>query len=228
MVADAVAQRPPGRASARGVGRPLAAVLVPIVLVLAGHFITKAVKEREVRLKETEVDLQWVRAALAILGDESEEVVPMRRWGIDVVNHFSPVKIDPEAEMNLLLKKTTMSSPTYVMPPEIRASMQARLEFTARLREKYGPLVRGLPIHDRTVSVGESGAHVFFIPHVPGRIAEAISMEGGPSGHFQSGSVQTAVDWSRKEDDGYIAEIAEALAQLTRREFERRGWSNLG
>lgn len=68
----------------------LAAVLVPIVIALAGHWYANALNQRETALREQEFAREYVQIALTILREEQDEIsIPLRAWAVDILDHYS-------------------------------------------------------------------------------------------------------------------------------------------
>lgn len=84
-------------------------------------------RDREIQVKERELDKEWVQLALTVLSDEGYSGhSEMRGWSIDTINYFLPddgVKIDGE------LKKALLSG-AESLPSRIRTPDEVRYLFT--------------------------------------------------------------------------------------------------
>jgi len=74
----------------------LASVLIPAVLALIGHYVTKAIKEREIQGR-------FVELALDILRQHPDtERQNIRKWAVDIVNKYSGVPMDDLTRKDLI------------------------------------------------------------------------------------------------------------------------------
>lgn len=70
-------------------------IVIPVVLALVGHWVTQAVKEREVQGK-------FVELAIGILKEPpSEESQNLRKWAISIVDKHSGVPMSDETREEL-------------------------------------------------------------------------------------------------------------------------------
>ena len=85
-----------------------AAVLIPIAIVVVGHFVNSTIKNNEIRLK-------YVELAVSILKEKpNPETANLRKWAIDIVNVNSNVKLSKAAEKELQKQKLIFSDQSQV------------------------------------------------------------------------------------------------------------------
>lgn len=84
----------------------LAKLLIPIVILLVGHWLTDELQEREIDIKERELSRNWVKIAISILSSsEFSNDTAMRDWAVRVINHYVEephIQIRGELSENLI------------------------------------------------------------------------------------------------------------------------------
>lgn len=70
-------------------------IILPVTLVVVGHFFTTAIKSDDRELK-------FVELAIEILKQEpNEETKDLRVWAIDTIDLYSEIKLSPDARNNI-------------------------------------------------------------------------------------------------------------------------------
>jgi len=83
----------------------LASILVPLAVGLAGHWVSAALTEKEVKMR-------YVELAIGILKEKPDEAAAgLREWAVKVLESYSPVPI-PEEARKALRQKTLKASDT--------------------------------------------------------------------------------------------------------------------
>jgi hypothetical protein len=68
---------------------------MPVVTVVVGLGVTKAIADRE-------VNARYVELAISILRDQpNKETTAIRQWAVEIVNKYAAVKLTPEARSEL-------------------------------------------------------------------------------------------------------------------------------
>ena len=93
---DAESSRiPPYWEKLRVLSSLFATILIPLVVLLAGHRYTAA-------LKQSEIGIKYVELAISILTAAPEQqTAGLRRWAIDVINHHADVPLSSQAAREL-------------------------------------------------------------------------------------------------------------------------------
>jgi hypothetical protein len=81
---------------ARAVSTIVATVVIPLAIALSSNWYGQQQKDKEVQLKYIELSIQILSAPPT----DSNQAV--RKWAIDTINRYSEVKIDAQAEEELL------------------------------------------------------------------------------------------------------------------------------
>lgn len=71
------------------------ALAMPVVTVIVGICVTKAIADRE-------VNARYVELAISILRDQpKEDTKAIRQWAVQIVNEYAAVKLTPEVRKEL-------------------------------------------------------------------------------------------------------------------------------
>jgi hypothetical protein len=81
---------------ARAVSTIVATVVIPLAIALSSNWYGQQQKDKEVQLKYIELSIQILSAPPT----DSNQAV--RKWAINTINRYSEVKIDAQAENELL------------------------------------------------------------------------------------------------------------------------------
>ena len=81
---------------ARAVSTIVATVVIPLAIALSSNWYGQQQKDKEVQLKYIELSIQILSAPPT----DSNQAV--RKWAIDTINRYSDVKIDAQAQDELL------------------------------------------------------------------------------------------------------------------------------
>jgi hypothetical protein len=117
----------------------LAAVLVPVAVIVVGNWYTAALKERELEINIETSNREWVRVGLDILRDPS--VAPnIQKWGLTLVRKYGKIEIEEEVETALLkgavLPQPTLQEGAAAMPYFRLSSATARVKKIDELQER--------------------------------------------------------------------------------------------
>lgn len=84
------------------IGTPISSFTVPLLGlfgILVGHWYATAVKEKDIQTR-------YVELSLGILSQQpTDKTENIRRWAIEVINHYSEVKIGDETRKELLRER---------------------------------------------------------------------------------------------------------------------------
>lgn len=72
-------------------------ILIPVMVVWFGNRVSRAIKEKEIRVKYIEIAIDILKEK----PDEKEQEI--RQWAINVINEFSELKL-PETVQQTLVK----------------------------------------------------------------------------------------------------------------------------
>jgi hypothetical protein len=89
--------------------RVLSLALIPVVLGVAGHFVSQ-------RVARQQVDLEYVKTALTVLRSEDSDE-RLRRWAVEVINKFSEVSLATDPELQSALESGAIVLPSLGVPP---------------------------------------------------------------------------------------------------------------
>ena len=96
-------------------GGTVAKIGIPVIVLLAGHFLNQGLKDRELILKDRELSREWVNVAVGVLSDDSlREETAMREWAVSVVNFYvesDEIKIAGDFREQLTSGKTSIPNP---------------------------------------------------------------------------------------------------------------------
>ncbi len=73
-------------------------IIIPLVIAFLGNVYSKSIKEKEIQGKFVELSIQILKEK------PTNENVNIRKWAINVINEYSGVKLDNEAEKDLIEK----------------------------------------------------------------------------------------------------------------------------
>jgi len=74
----------------------VAEIFAIIIIAFYGHWINSTLKEKELNVKMTEV-------AITILSNKpSNETKALRRWAVDIINHYSEIPLSQDVQKNLM------------------------------------------------------------------------------------------------------------------------------
>jgi hypothetical protein len=88
---------------ARAVSTIVATVVIPLAIALSSNWYGKQQKDKELQLKYVELSIQILSAP----PKDSDQAV--RKWAINTINRYSDVKIDAQAESELLMEQLRRS-----------------------------------------------------------------------------------------------------------------------
>src|SRR5687767_2358715 len=71
-------------------------VIIPLVIAFLGNLYSKSTKEKEIQGRFVELSLQILKEK------PSGENKNIRKWAVNVINEYSGVKLEPEAEKDLI------------------------------------------------------------------------------------------------------------------------------
>jgi hypothetical protein len=92
---------------ARAVSTIVATVVIPIAIALSSNWYGQQQKDKELQLKYVELSIQILSAP----PKDSDQAV--RKWAINTINRYSDVKIDAQAENELLMEQLRLSIDSY-------------------------------------------------------------------------------------------------------------------
>lgn len=83
--------------------RVLSPIFATIIIPIAIAFITQSYTKS---IKESEIGVQYIRIAINILQEPpSNEIISLREWAIDVIDHYSDVPLNQDARTELRKNK---------------------------------------------------------------------------------------------------------------------------
>lgn len=110
-------------------------LLIPVVLVIIADLLSASLRDRELSVKESDLERAWVQLALDVLGDESfAGQRSMRDWSVAVINHYVPEEIRLTGELQDALVRGQVSFPTAAHTTTVEG--QGILPLQAALKEQ--------------------------------------------------------------------------------------------
>lgn len=81
----------------------IATILIPILVVWMGNRLSRAFKEKEIRLK-------YIEMAIDVLKEKPESKdLDIRQWAIDIITEYSEIEL-PKTAQTRLLKEQSLPS----------------------------------------------------------------------------------------------------------------------
>jgi hypothetical protein len=87
----------------------LAALAIPIILLLGGSYFDSILSERAAQAQIVQVAVETLR--------DRDTPDNLRRWAVDVINAYAPVKLDPGLQQELIQGLTFPDGPAIVETP---------------------------------------------------------------------------------------------------------------
>ena len=115
---------------AKALSTIIASLVIPLAVALSGNWYSTAIKEREVQVR-------YVELAINILSQEpSEKNQRVRKWAIDIINHYSDVRIEAKTEQELLRERLSLRPESMQFVPQNLEESRQKMEALRKLREE--------------------------------------------------------------------------------------------